>query len=1804
MSKKTPVKKSKRRLKRSVRRSLAAVLMVTAIAVAAIPVPENYAEDSTREAAGNARAYTVDYSYPEKVTDAEGNTSGVNLALMTLSSKTHTKLKDGDVLSYSYYISQIEESWQISWQFQYVSRTVNKIGGGMIFEYNNLNNQEQVTLNENLITKYAVIRQDTYNTWLDSNAGNRIVCTSPDGVEAAIFKEYYPSNYSIFENQYNQYIKDMPGYVQSNGKAPELSMKLSDMSPDAQMRYYCDTSKYGNVNLKGCTLVEVQNALPTDDTEFGKDPSGTRYYIPCKTEAYNGSYTLFDKNGFMYVSDYPVVGIGDGVFKGVKNINELVMPEHLKFIGDNAFEGSFISKVSFNNVDEIGNQAFKDCTRLQTIEMGNTTTMIGTEAFKGDTILGEVKFTYGVREVGPGAFAYCSALKTVDFSEVTTQDVRVGDYAFYNDFSLGKVNFQSTATGTTVDITTLGEGAFAIDSSATITGAGLTEFVFPNRISQTKGTAKDTDPYENWGTGLGNLVLAGRTNIENVTMPASYGTSKTMTVPDDLFYNCVSLKQVEFPDNGTGSCGYATYDPEKLFATVGNTSFIVKGPRYDRPNSGTPAGPRTSTWKAKTAIDQMKVPYLYIVNGVEYYEVSDGNYLLCIDSKGVLTSCTLREDLTNDELATIRKNGVHLEIPAMVGLTKVTGIASNCFTDNTLNQAVKSLTIADGSISEINNEVFKGWNNLEMVYIGDSVVSIGTRAFANCSKLIDVTFNTPANGDYAGFAIGEEAFKTGSGQLTFHGDIVEGYKPFEWATDPNNVIRDDNQIRVCYKSLSPEFLTVMYNPITEKVTLLDYPKYSQINDLLEEAHAWELAQTDENGKKLYSSYSDMMEKDWYARYSGEDYDDERAAFAYAWNKRVVDGDEQPSAIYSDKTLYGPWVNPDFCESSGDDDNYYWQEWINGKPVASNNSILNQFYDMLFEPLVVYAADDPNGYYKTYPYNVIENEASGDQFRLPTSEEREIIYATQNIVVPAGVDSIDVYGYVNDLTVDREENNTHYTNVWNYKTYFTSDFDRDGWDAETIRMYLSSRKDADDKTDELDIVPGLFSGYYKDYEGNDSREVYKRGNDWLRTVDLGSVEYLPPYAFDSCEQLELVNLGPNCSDIGSAPFRGCTRLQIVGDNDYYKTENGIIYSVDTDGAYTIEECLSARGNLVGQSYISPLEDPNLLNVKAIRAGAFEDCGRITSVDLSQTAGLLNIPDRAFRHCEQLTSVVLPESVNSIQSEAFADDIPITVTIPGKEVFIATDAFEHNDKRVAVRTYPDTSALEYANYYGLGIATPMLGEKCHVLFLDFDGTVLKEDYIESGTYAEVPKPEFPERDKWIYTGWRSAKGVDVNKDKITEDTTFIAQGYSTDTMVDGKYKVEFFDTIDFKVINTQYVEVGGTAVEPRVPEHAGYSFVGWSDTFTNITSNKTIFTVFNVTGSSGNPNISGGTTNNPSGGTTSNPSGGTTNISGNTTTTSNRTTSTSSGTTSSSTSSSSTSATSTTEQSAGMYSVTVINGSGSGTYPAGSTVLIMANEPAAGKQFSKWVLNSQGVTLANVSTSLTTFVMPSTNVVVTAEFIDKAAAPPTGTVSTRPAGNTSGDSSNNNNGSTRVDITKPGINNKDLATANVNGSTDNFIVKISETPEATQAVMNALTNKYGSLDSLLYYAMDISLYDSTGTTKITDTTGLTVDITIPLPDALITYGGNNMMGAVVGDQMEDLSERFTTINGVPCISFTATHFSPYTIYVNTQNLSEGLLDTTPKTGDPIHPKWFLSLGLACLSIILFMKKDRKAVVRKTA
>ena len=234
------------------------------------------------------------------------------------------------------------------------------------------------------------------------------------------------------------------------------------------------------------------------------------------------------------------------------------------------------------------------------------------------------------------------------------------------------------------------------------------------------------------------------------------------------------------------------------------------------------------------------------------------------------------------------------------------------------------------------------------------------------------------------------------------------------------------------------------------------------------------------------------------------------------------------------------------------------------------------------------------------------------------------------------------------------------------------------------------------------------------------------------------------------------------------------------------------------------------------------------------------------------------------------------------------------------------------------------------------------------------------------------------------------------------------------------------------------------------------------------------------------------------------------------------------------------------------------------------------------------------------------MPAANVAIPATYktgSGTSTAPAAGGGTGGGSSSGSGSTANRNTGAT-VDVTKPGFSNTGLAGATVSGATDNFVVKVTEDQTATDAATAALQARFGDLSRIKYLPMDISLYDSTGRTKIADTSGISVNLTLPLPDDLVQYAGNNRMAAVSGGALEDLNTRFTTVDGVPCVNFTATHFSPYVIYVDTANLTEATIDATPKTGDPIHPKWFLALGMASISLILFFKRDKVAVKTRTA
>ena len=212
----------------------------------------------------------------------------------------------------------------------------------------------------------------------------------------------------------------------------------------------------------------------------------------------------------------------------------------------------------------------------------------------------------------------------------------------------------------------------------------------------------------------------------------------------------------------------------------------------------------------------------------------------------------------------------------------------------------------------------------------------------------------------------------------------------------------------------------------------------------------------------------------------------------------------------------------------------------------------------------------------------------------------------------------------------------------------------------------------------------------------------------------------------------------------------------------------------------------------------------------------------------------------------------------------------------------------------------------------------------------------------------------------------------------------------------------------------------------------------------------------------------------------------------------------------------------------------------------------------------------------------------------------AAVATGTGASGGSGGTG--KTNNNVGKTKLISTTGGITDTSKMSATVNGSSDNYVIKITETQEANEMADQALLAAFGSLDAIRYLPIDISLYDSTGTEKISPIPeGMSINITMPIPDKLAIYGGNAKIACTEGGTLDKIVPKFTVINGVPCMNYTVTHLSPYVVYVDTNNLvATGTLDSTPKTGDPIHPKWFLVIGLAAVSGIMFLKRDKKEMV----
>ena len=880
----------------------------------------------------------------------------------------------------------------------------------------------------------------------------------------------------------------------------------------------------------------------------------------------------------------------------------------------------------------------------------------------------------------------------------------------------------------------------------------------------------------------------------------------------------------------------------------------------------------------------------------------------------------------------------------------------------------------------------------------------------------------------------------------------------------------------------------------------------------------------------------------------------------------------------------------------------------------------------FSELSNYATDKAS-----YPYLTTEQRnaaqdalskyLAGDTL---TEDQKQFIDSALNVVIPEGIQAIQDGLFVAKEKADEDAQVTKdkTVSIYGLDTIEANDFK--SADGTTTAQHLK----------ELYIYGNTASIAAEAFDGCTAlQKVYISGN----------MQSIGDYAFENCPVLDDVTLSGTISSLGRIPFTGCEQLKNVTflGTDYYTCDNSIIYGMSGGAKAKIIECLEGRDSM----YVKSSETAG---VTSMAEEAFRGCDNLREIDLTESQ-ITEVPEYAFADTAQLRTVKLPTTCTTIGNNAFNKSALERLEASQYLTLIGPNAFDGliNKNGDVVLCSPEGSHLyNYGVLNGFTVDTTPLIEYFTVTFRDWSEelqktVVVKEERVQGGQPANPPEPagksgevfvgwdpdpseitdnvtivamyktEDPDANKWTVTfrDWdgtyiteiKVADGGSITGTDLPNTSGLVRKGYvfsgwdrtltniTADITTQAVYTalsedsivVRYFNSVTKEMFYQITIDKGSVAPSVQIPPVSGYTFKEWlPDISTALTEDTDFYAIYEANDSNNNSSTS------PSPGTSTSPSPGTSSSPG-----------TNNGTTTK------------------MYTLTVKNGSGSGSYIAGSQPIIVANDPAANQQFSSWSIDPGNTKIASKVLSATVITMPEANVTVTANYTAKSNSGNRTSTSTGSGNSTNSNSNRRPNstttgnvsgGRTTVVIDKNGLSNTGVVSATVNGSSDNFVIKITESASASEEVVKALMAEYGSdLSAIKYFPMDISLYDSTGNTKITDTTGLSISITLPIPDSLITYAGNNKVAGVVNSKLDKLTPKFSTISGVSCITFTAEHFSPYVIYVDTNNLTAGTIaDSTPKTGDAIHPKWFLSLGLACLSMVFFMKKDKKTLRKARA
>ena len=172
------------------------------------------------------------------------------------------------------------------------------------------------------------------------------------------------------------------------------------------------------------------------------------------------------------------------------------------------------------NMISIGESAFRGCSKLLAVTIPNKTTSLGTYSFDGCTLLKQLDLGNGVQSIGGYSFNGCSALPSIDIPASVTS---VGDYTFKGCTSIADVVIKDRTT----DLSLGSNG-----SSPLFADCPLDSVYIGGNISYSTSSSYGYSPFYR-NTSLRSVVI----------------TDKEEEISDNEFYGCTNLKNVSIGSN-------------------------------------------------------------------------------------------------------------------------------------------------------------------------------------------------------------------------------------------------------------------------------------------------------------------------------------------------------------------------------------------------------------------------------------------------------------------------------------------------------------------------------------------------------------------------------------------------------------------------------------------------------------------------------------------------------------------------------------------------------------------------------------------------------------------------------------------------------------------------------------------------------------------------------------------------------------------------------------------------------------------------------------------------------------------------------------------------------------------------------------------------------------------------------------------------------------------------------------------------------------------------------------------------------